>query len=196
MIDRGGRTTAAVALALVASSCLFTRKNDPTRFYVLTTTVAPSEAAPGPLTIGLGPIVMPGYLQRPSLATRVDSAEIRYAEYDRWAEPLPSLFARALGDDLSALLGTARIVPYPWYPVTPLDLVVRVDVNAFEPDVSGNARLEACWTVKNPRTATATRAQCGSIAEATDGGGPQSHVNVLSRMVGELARRIAVTLRS
>jgi len=184
-----------MALALVASSCLFT-KGDPTRFYVLTPTVAPSDAAPGPLTIGLGPIVMPGYLQRPSLATRVDSAEIRYAEFDRWAEPLPTLFARALGDDLSALLDAARIVPYPWYPVTRLDLVVGVDVNAFEPDVSGNARLEACWTVKNPRTATVTRAECGSIAEASDGGGPQSRVNVLSRMVGELARRIAVTLRS
>ena len=57
--------------------------------------------------------------------------QIRYAEFDRWAAPLPTLFGRALGQDLSALLG-ARVVPHPWYRATPLDVIVRVDVTAFE----------------------------------------------------------------
>ncbi len=87
---------------------------DPTRFYVLAATAPDHPPAPGSLVVGLGPITMPGYLQHPMLATRPDATQVRYADFDRWAEPLPTLFGRALGQDLSALLG-ARIVPHPWY---------------------------------------------------------------------------------
>src|SRR5439155_1424100 len=133
---------------VVVSSCMLGRGSDPTRFYVLTATVPPSSSAPGSLGIGLGPIAMPGYLRRPMLVTRIDGTQVRYADFERWADPLPALFARALGQDLSTLLDGARIVPYPWYPTTPLDIVVLVDVGAFEADVEGNARLEACWTIR------------------------------------------------
>ena len=94
---------------------------------------------------------MPGYLQHPMLVTRPDATQVRYADFDRWAEPLPTLFGRALGQDLSALLG-ARIVPHPWYRGTPLDVVVRVDVASFESDAAGDARLTACWTVHESPT--------------------------------------------
>ena len=190
------RALAALVLGILWSSCMLVRNSDPTRFYVLTATVPTSSVVPGSLTIGLGPIAMPGYLRRPLLATRIDSAEIRYADFDRWAESLPTLFARALGQDLSALLDAARIVPYPWYPATPLDAVVRVDVGAFEAESSGNARLDACWTIRDPGTAVVRRSECASIAEAIGGDGRQVQVAALSRMVGELARRMAITVRS
>jgi uncharacterized protein len=200
MTDRVARPLAAVrgafatlAAGVLVTSCMLWRGADPTRFYVLEATIPASSSAPGSLGIGLGPIAMPGYLRRPMLATRVDSTEVRYADFDRWAEPLPELFERALGQDLSALLDAARIVPYPWYPATPVDIVVRVDVSAFEADVDGNARLEACWTIRVPRTPNA-RGDCSSITEAVGGGTP-AQVAALSRAVGELARRIASATR-
>jgi uncharacterized lipoprotein YmbA len=189
------RTLLALSGAVLLTSCLFGR-GDPTRFYVLSTTVAPSNAANGALGIGLGPIAMPGYLRRPMLAVRVDGTQVRYADFDRWAEPLPTQFARTLGRDLSALADSARIVPYPWYPATGVDVVVRVDVSAFEADVHGNARLDACWTIRDPRTAAVRREDCSSIAEAVDADDPQRQVAALSRTVGELAQRIASGLPS
>jgi len=129
------------------------------------------------------------------LATRVDDTEVRYADFDRWAEPLPTLFGRALGQDLSGLLD-ARIVPYPWYRATPLDVVVRVDVTSFEADTAGKARLEACWTIRDPRTQTSRREECSSIVEAIDGHGAPAQVAALSRPVSELARRVANAIRS
>ena len=185
---------AALAVGVLATSCLLGR-GDPTRFYVLTATVPAPSAGSGSFGIGLGPIAMPGYLRRPMLVTRIDDTQVRYADFDRWAEPLAALFARALGQDLSALLGAARIVPYPWYPATPLDVVVRVNVTAFEADVHGNARLEACWTIRDGRTATVRRDDCASIAEAVARDGAQMQVAALSRAVGELAQRIATAIR-
>ena len=190
---RGG-ALATLAAAVVATSCIWRPGADPTRFYVLAASVPDSPRPPGSLAIGLGPIVMPGYLQHPGLATRVGT-EVRYADVDRWAEPLPTLFARALGQDLSALLG-ARIAPYPWYRAAPLDLVVRVDVTSFEADAATGARLDACWSIRGSRARTVCREDCSSIVEAVDERGAQAHVAALSRAVGELGQRVASASRS
>jgi uncharacterized lipoprotein YmbA len=176
--------------AIVLTSCLFGR-GDPTRFYVLTSTAPAPNASTGSLGIGLGPIAMPGYLRRPMLATRVDGTQVRYSDFDRWAEPLPTQFARTLGQDLSTFADSARIVPYPWYPATGVDVVIRVDVSAFEADVNGNARLDACWTIRDPRTSTVRQEDCSSIAEAAGADDPRRQVAALSRTVGQLAERIA-----
>ena len=190
-----GAAWATLALAGLAASCMLRPRPDPTRFYILAASAPDHPPAPGSLVVGLGPISMPDYLQHPMLATRVDDTEVRYADFDRWAEPLPTLFGRALGQDLSGLLD-ARIVPYPWYRVTPLDVVVRVDVTSFEVDAAGNARLEACWTIRDPRTQTARRDECSSIVEAIDGHGAPAQVAALSRAVSELARRVANAIGS
>ncbi len=184
-----------LAVAVLAASCMVRPRPDPTRFYVLAASAPDSAAAPGTLALGLGPITMPGYLQSPMLATRVDGTQIRYAEFDRWAEPLPTLFGRALGRDLSAVLG-ARIVPYPWSRTTPLDVVVRVDVSAFEVDGAGNAILEACWSIREPRTSSERRDQCASIAHPTAEHGVNAQVAALGRAVGALATRMATAIRS
>jgi uncharacterized lipoprotein YmbA len=184
----------AVAAAILAASCVFRRGADPTRFWVLPATVE-DPALPGtPLAIGLGPIVLPGYLQHSELATRVGT-EVRYASVDRWAEPLPTLFGRALGRDLSALLH-ARIVPYPWYRMTALDVLVRVDVASFEADAAGNARLEACWSIRSAPTKALCREECSSIADTAEGRGPAAQVAALGAAVGELARRTSAAIAS
>jgi uncharacterized lipoprotein YmbA len=129
------------------------------------------------------------------LATRLNATQVRYADVDRWAEPLPTLFGRALSQNLAALLD-ARIVPYPWYRTTPLDVVVRVDVTSFETDAAGDARLGACWTVRRWPGKTVCRDECASIIEASDARGAHADVAALSRAVGELAQRLASAIRS
>jgi uncharacterized lipoprotein YmbA len=186
---------ATLAVAALAPSCMLRPRPDPTRFYVLAASVPDHPPAPGSLVVGLGPITMPGYLQHPMLATRSEPTQVRYADVDRWAEPLPTLFGRALGQDLSARL-SARIVPYPWHRDAALDFVVRVDVTSFEADAAGNARLGACWTIRDSSAKTVCRDECSSIVEARDDPGAQALVAALSRAVDELARRLASEIRS
>lgn len=183
-----------LAIAVLAASCAWRRGPDPTRFYVLPADVPDSALQSGSLVIGLGPIAMPGYLQRPGLVTRAGT-ELRYADLDRWAEPLPTLFTRTLGENLSALLG-ARTVPYPWHRGTPLGVVVRLDVTSFEADGAGRATLAACWTIREPQSATVRGDACASIVEAVDGHSAQAEVAALGRALGELGRRIASAIRS
>jgi uncharacterized lipoprotein YmbA len=186
---------ATLAVAVLAPSCMLRPLPDPTRFYVLAARAPNQPPAPGAPVVGLGPITMPGYLQHSKLATRVDGTQIRYADFDRWAEPLPTLFGRVLGQDLSALLG-ARIVASPWYRTTPLDVVVRVDVASFESDAAGTATLAACWTVRSAPAKAVCSDDCSSIVEAADDPGAQALVAALGRAVGELAQQLARAIRS
>ncbi len=183
---------AALAITLFTSSCLLMARGDASRFYVLRVVAEPAPSGGGSLDVGLGPITIPGYLRRPTLATRVSTTDqVRYAEFDRWAEPLSSQFQRTLGQDLASALGAERVVPFPWYPTTPVDVAVRVNVVAFETDTAGQARLDAEWTIHDPRTAAVLRGGRSVITEPVDGEGAPAAVAALSRTVAELASRIA-----
>jgi hypothetical protein len=81
----------------------------PTRFYTLVpVAVPPTEANPsaaerGP-AIGVGPVTLPGYLDRREIVTRRGRDEIELGEFDLWSEPLKDGATRVLGEDLAILL--------------------------------------------------------------------------------------------
>ena len=77
----------------------------PSRFYVLSSlsaseTIAATAATQGPV-IGVGPITLPKYLDRPQIVTRAGSNQLALAEFDRWAEPLQDNVARVLAENLA-----------------------------------------------------------------------------------------------
>ncbi len=185
------------AVAILTSSCFFS-SHDPTRFYTLATPDGASAApAHGP-RVGLGPVTLPAYLRRPTIATRIDATMLDYATVDRWAEPLDGLFARTLGAYLRQALDAQEIVFYPWYPDRALDLIIRVDVLAFETEAAGIARLDATWSIFDARTRALRHSDRTVIAEPVgDGAGTRADAAVaaLSRAVGALAERIAAAAR-
>src|ERR671924_270261 len=106
--------------------------SQPSRFYLLsagpnTDTASPETSGQQGPTIGVGPVTLPRYVDRPQIVTRTGPYEIKLAEFDRWAEALDANFTRVLADNLSLLLPTARVVMSPWPRATPLDYQVTVD---------------------------------------------------------------------
>ena len=69
------------------------------------------------------------------------------SENDRWAEPLDENLTHVLAQNLSVLLGSDRIIAYPW----PIDQKphyrVEIQVLRFESNSAGEAQLTARWTV-------------------------------------------------
>src|SRR5262249_51889108 len=144
----------AVALVLAGSqsACLFRARADAYRYYTLAPSAEPAVRPASALTVGLGPVTLPGYLSRPGLVTRMGDTQVHYSEGDLWAEPLAKQFTRTLSEDLSRALGGARIVEYAWYPGSPIDVAVAVNVLAFEVDSTGAATLNAGWTLRDPQS--------------------------------------------
>jgi len=124
----------------------------PTRFYVLSAIDDEPAAVPGKgIAIGIGPVTLPQYLNRPQIVTRIGSNQMEFAEFDQWSGDLNDNVTRVLAANLSSLLKTDRVSLYPWKEEAPIDEQVTIDVVNFERDVDGSSRLTAYWSIVDPR---------------------------------------------
>src|SRR5882757_4935 len=98
---------AFVATPLLLSGCA---ESKPARFYVLTPLMAAKEAtaAKGP-ALGVGPVVIPQYLDRPEIVTRSSDNRLDLANFDQWGGRFGDNITRALAENLSGLLKTDRV---------------------------------------------------------------------------------------
>ena len=127
--------------------------SQPTRYYLLSAG-APGTAGPSAqreLTLGVGPVILPPYLDRREMVRRSSSNELDVAIYHQWAEPLHENFSRVIGEDLGRRLATDRIVRLPvkrsLRKSLVLDYQVAIAVRSFEKAPNGNVVLNARWTI-------------------------------------------------
>jgi uncharacterized lipoprotein YmbA len=192
-IRRAFGRSLALGAALASCGCsLLQPAPDPTRLYVLTTTIRATPEASSDLVIGLGPVTVPRYLDRPEIMRRIAPNELAPSPTDRWGEPLESQIARTLGHDLTALLHAQRVVPFPWYMRRDMAAVVEVDILRFEAAADGNALVVARWRVRPTegagRTGWFTRSE--PVPPEID-----AQIAALSQMIGGLAEEIAAAVR-
>jgi uncharacterized lipoprotein YmbA len=182
-----------LALAVAGCSLLRGPSTVPTTFYVLSSTAQSSDVAAGrELVLGLGPITLPPYLDRPQMVRRVAPNELAFDEFNRWSEPLKQNFARVLGNDLDRLVGIERLIEYPWYSNTPMDYAVHVFVLRFEPQEDGEVVLDARWAIANVSGTPYLNRQTRLSRQASS---PPEVAAAMSGMTGDLARDIAGAIR-
>jgi uncharacterized lipoprotein YmbA len=181
------------ALGLAGAGCL--GRSPAPRLYTLAPVApaAPATAATGPV-IGLGPVTLPGYLDRPQIVTRRSADELAAGEFDRWAEPLDEAVPRILGEDLAALLGTERLATYPWTRARGVTHQVTVDVLRFDGPLGGPVTLEARWRVLDP-AGRELLVRRSTVREPTGGGDHAALVAAMSRALGALGRELADAVR-
>ena len=182
---------AALATCLTLAACA---DSQPTRFYTLSGLVAEREALPAlppDLTVGVGPVTLPPYLDRPQLVTRAGSNRVVLADFDSWAEPLEGLFARVLADNLALLLGTDDVLLLPQRRSMPLNYQVEVDVARFDVDAGGNANLDARWWVYGRGGERLLRSGRSTLTEPTQVGDYTAAAAALSRALGAMSTEIA-----
>src|SRR6266540_1085900 len=124
----------------------------PSRFYILHTLSASemmppvAQAERGPI-IGVGPVNLPKYLDRPQIVTRASQQQLVIGEFDRWAEPLPENVSRVLAENLALLMSTDHALLFPWPRAAAIDYQVRVDVWRFDGTLGRESSLIARWSI-------------------------------------------------
>src|SRR4029450_11406568 len=88
---------------LVLSGCF--GSTPPTHFYLIPPltsgdTAPPASAGQRDLTLAVGPVTVPPYLDRPQLVTRTSRAKLTLADFEQWAGPLEDTIARVSADGL------------------------------------------------------------------------------------------------
>ena len=137
-----GVIAASVSGCSYMAKAILAPQKDISKFYLLTptadtatptTATAPTQSTSDSFTLGLGPIKLPPYLDRPEIVTRAAPNRLELSKEDRWGESLQNGFTRAMERDLSAQTG-ASIIVFPWYNTVHIDMQVQIDVYRFETD--------------------------------------------------------------
>ena len=142
----------ALLLVVALAACA---GDKPTRLYVLTALAEkPAQISDQAVAIGVGPITLPKYLDRPQIVTRVEGNSLNQADLDQWGGDLNDNITRVLATNLSDLLATDRISLYPWSDRAPVDYQISLDITRFEQDTDGSVVLDAFWTVADTKAGT------------------------------------------
>lgn len=187
---------AAAIAGLLLAACAETQ---PSRFYTLSSLSDAGAAAPSAassqLAVGVGPISLPNYLDRPEMVRRATPNEFQLAQFDRWGEPLGDVFPRVMAENLSVLLVTDRVFLLPRRRDTTLDYQVEVQVTRFDADVGGPAVLGARWEIfdNDGKSLVVDRS---TFTETVGGEDYGAVATAMSRTVAALSREIASAITS
>jgi uncharacterized lipoprotein YmbA len=189
---------AGVALStclLLSSGCASSLTS---HFYVLShlSAATPTVATTGlGLAIGVGPVELPDYLDRPQIVSRTSQNELTLAEFDRWAEPLKDNFTQVLAENLAVLLPSQRVVVYPWRRATPVDYQLVVKVIRFDLTVGGDSVLNTRWSVLSSDGRQTLLTRESSYTEHPAGDDYPAIVTALNQTLAAFSRDVAAALK-
>ena len=180
------RVAAAVLLGVFVHGCRLSR---PARFYTLTSVVSPAPSQ-SKLFIVVGPVSVPGTVDRAEMVVSAGANELRVDEFHRWASSLQDNLSRVVAQNLATMVGTPRVVLSAEASNAEPDYRVAIEVLAFDSSLGRFAALDAVWTVRrsgNGPSETRRTSVRENVADATYEALAAAH----SRTVAQMSRQIA-----
>jgi len=183
------------SIIVTAIICIFftgCATTGPTKFYALNSVENRREAGAGrDISVEVGPVEIPDYLDRPYLVTRSGRNELMISDFHKWAGSLKDDISRVLAEDLSAQLSTDNVFIYPWLQSPAADYRVRIKINHFEGIPGDRVELQAYWSLYGENGTSLLRQNSSSFYEETGGNTYAAIVSAMSRAIGKLSEEIA-----
>jgi hypothetical protein len=173
----------------------------PMKLYVLNSLQSSEDEIPviaklADMSIGVGPVRIPQYLDRPQIVRRSSQNQLGLAEFAQWAEPLRVNISRVLAENLSILLATKHVSIFPWLRTTKIDYQVIMEITRFDGNPSENALLRARWSIFGEDGEAMLVSNSSSYSDPIKANDPEALVAALSRTVEHLSREIARALHA
>ncbi len=162
-------------------------------FYVLTASgPVPTGGGTG---IGVGPITLAEYLDRPHLVTQEKANQLGVAEDHRWAGDLTENIVRVTAANLGRILHTGNVRTYPWQGDSEISYQVTLDVRQLHSGTDGYAVCEIGWRAYSLPDRRLKASKTFTDREPLESDGYNSSVAAQSRLLERLATNIAASLR-
>jgi len=152
--------------ALIVSGCISIPNSPTPRFYALSAVsedqVSQKIDIPSNVIIGVGPVKIPEYLDRPQIVTKTKEKMLQFAQFDRWGEPLDLGLARLIREDLAVMLPKAKLTLYPWNPSIAVKYQVTIEVIQLDNELDRDMSFAVQWTiidVQNSKTVIIKRSE-------------------------------------
>jgi uncharacterized protein len=185
---------APIVLVTIYGLLIGCSSSPPSRYYTLeeqlTTTI---QVTAEPLAVRVGPIRMARYIDRPQIVTRIQSNELKVAEYDRWIEPLDQSFQRILTNNLADNLSSPLV--YEFGAGASGDMLINYQVLAsvmrFDVDQNNIATLDVQWTLTGRKVDHIYLAQRTVFTVEADSKSYSDRAAAMSTLIAEFAQDIA-----
>lgn len=192
------RAALLLVLALTATGCVNLGPGTPPRAptYVLDSTVPPTRLEASGIAVGLGPVAIPAYLDRNEMVSREAANQLRVDARHSWGAPLDQEIQRVLGENLSRLLASERVIVWPWSRHREISMRIPVQVLKFEPIAGKGVVLVARWELLSPDATQVLLSRQSEIVEPIPEAGPGPYAAGMSRALAVLAGQIAESVRA
>lgn len=180
-------------LILIVASLLAACTQPNKSFYVLTAS-GPVPSGGG-VAIGVGPVSLAEYIDRPNLVTQEAPNQLAVAEDHRWAGDLSAGIARVVAANLGRNLKSGNVRTYPWLRDEEIRYQVTLDVRQLHSESDGYAIIEAGWRVYQLPERRLVASRTFTDREALESDGYNASVAAQSRLIGRLSDTIATSIR-
>ena len=138
-------------LGLALAGCV-TNPSPPTYFYMIAPMVPGAEESSSVMekeqtVIAISNVLIPSYLDRNQIVTRLDEVEYELGEFDQWAEPINDNLTRAIAQNLSRLLADDGADVFPAAKEVPYEYGIGIEVIRFDGKLDDHVTLIARWGI-------------------------------------------------
>jgi uncharacterized protein len=184
----------AFAGCVCLAGCVPIKRTPEARFFTLRP-VAERLASAAPddpgASVGVLPVSLPSFLERPQLVAWTGPGEVRIDEFVRWAEPLDASAQRVLADDLARLLPSDDVMRAPWPRAVAPRFRVRVELARFGPQPGEEVSLAGRFVVLAAQSERALVSRDVELRRDPGQGDSGRVVEAMSALLADLAAQIA-----
>ena len=190
--------TLFMLITFICNGCLSVPNSPVPKFYTLHLTVSQDKVEKKDITpqviIGIGPVEIPEYQNRPQIVTRDKDEMLTFAQFDRWGEALDSGLARLILERLAMVFPQAELQMFPCNFSIPLDYQIIINVTQLESQLDKDLFLMTQWTIIDSKTKKMLLTKRSEIHQAITPRNYFGLAQALSKAVTLLSDEIAENL--
>lgn len=191
------RFSTCMVMVLMALFLGCASSSEPPAYYGLQAMVSASgHPDPNQLTIGVGPVQLPDYLDRSPIVTRLNATRLTVHNSHRWVGSLQSEILRVLSANLKKETAARRVVVFPWGSEFEPDVRYRVTIHAFEGRLADQVRLNATWSLSRYAQDGQVITRDSAVVEAVTGDSFEDLVEAMARALAVMSGEMASALQS
>lgn len=177
-----------IGSGLLLSACFGGRTPD-SSFYILSTGKDVSVVSQQKISVGVLPVKVPDFLDRPQIVLNETHTELSVSELNRWSEPLSQVTQRALTENLQKRFPNAYVQPKGYDDQT-FQRLIHVSIIQMTGELGKEASLSVWWRIQNMNGKELYRARFDETIAC--GKTYADYVNAQNQLWSLLASRIAV----
>lgn len=187
-MKQSARSLLAVGSILLLAAC-----GSSDKFFRLSATDAATTGSSSGVSVSVGPVTVPSYIDRPELVFQSGPNEFQIPPHQRWIGSLQENIARVVATDLGHALHSNRVHAG----LEPGDVSqyrVALEIRQFHGISGQEAILDLSWKIQGASGGVISR-HSGNFHEPINGDGYEPLVAAQSRLLAQCAHAIAASLR-